>query len=357
MYKTHLSLVPPAKRPSLEAIPKVELHRHLEGSLRLSTLRELAVASGMSVPADELRFKEHFVLSAPTSDLAAALNKFLLTQRLLSSEAILERVAFEAVEDAAREGIRILELRYAPTYVALGHPLLKWDAIHAAILAGLERARREIPTVATGLICIVQRTSPLREAESVTRFAIEHRDTFIGLDLADDEERFDCAPFARAFEAARAAGLKITVHAGEANYAGAARAVIDAVDRLGAMRIGHGVQVWRSEQAMEFIKSRRIPLELCPTSNWLTRAVPSLAAHPFVGLREEGVAVAICADDPGPFGIDLVNEYRVLSELHGLDAEDFTRINDLAAAASFIPFARRQEAWPRPIDRSLAPQG
>lgn len=313
------------------------------------------MAATGSLPADDERFKEHYLVRRPMDDLSSVLNRFLASQRLLSSAAAVERLAFEAVEDAAREGVRLLELRYAPSFVALGHPLLKWDAIHEAVVRGLDRARREIPQVAVGLICIVQRILPLREAEDVVRFAIDNKDTFCAIDLADEEERFDCAPFVRAFEKARAAGLKATVHAGESNYPGSARAVIDAVERLGAMRIGHGVQIWRSEQALEFVKARKVPLELCPTSNWLTKAVPSLEAHPFIGLWEEGVSVTIGADDPGAFGIDLVHEYRVLQDLHGLDAEDFDRINDVAAAASFIPHKEKQAAWPRPIDRSLAP--
>ena len=352
--KSHLSLVPPFKRPSLLAIPKVELHRHLEGSIRPSTLRELAVGAGLNVPASDGAFRDADLVCKPVADLSTMLRKLLAPQKLLSSAAVLERLAYEAVEDASNEGVRLLELRYAPTFIAKGHRQLDFDRIHAAVCAGLARAKKDFPAVATGLICTVQRTLPLADAETVVRFALEHRETFIGLDLADDEENYACAPFARAFEKARAGGLKITVHAGEANVPSAARSVMDAVEILGAMRIGHGVQIWRSEQATELIKAKKIPLELCPSSNWLTQAVPTLEAHPFRGLMDDGVMVTICSDDPGTFGIDLVNEYRVLSELHGLDVDDFDRINDLAAAVSFIPFKDKQAAWPRAIDRSLA---
>ena len=353
MSAPRLKIVSPSKKLSLRDIPKVELHRHLDLTFRVSTLRELAAAAGLKPPASEEDFAREYLIREPLSDLSAMLERFLIPQRVLGSEAALERLAFEAVEDAAAEGIRILELRYDPYFIAMGHANLSWDKIHASILRGLARARAAAPTVAVGLICIVRRSIPLRDAEAVVRFAIDHRESFVALDLADDEERYDSVPFAHAFEKARAAGLRVTVHAGEANYAGAARAVIDAVDRLGASRIGHGVQIWRSEQALEFIKSRRIPLELCPTSNWLTRAVPALEAHPFVGLMNEGVRVTINADDPGVFGIDLVNEYRILSEMHGLDTDDFTRINDVAAAASFIPFREKQAVWPRAIDNGL----
>ncbi|MCM2282983.1 MAG: adenosine deaminase [Bdellovibrionaceae bacterium] len=329
------------------------MHRHLECSLRVATLKELARRAGIEVPDDERAFRDKFLVTTPMLDLETVLTKFLVTQKLLSSEEILERIAFECVEDAVREGIRILELRYAPTFVAQGHPHLSFESIHEAILRGITRARH-LP-VAVGLIAIIQRTRPLREAERVTEFAIAHRETLIGLDLADNEVGFDAKPFAPLFSKARQAGLGITVHAGEAIFAGSARAPIEAVENLGAQRIGHGLQIHNDPRAIEFFRARRIPLELCPTSNWLTNAVPSLSDHPFRRLMEQGVPVTINSDDPGVFGIDLVHEYDVLARDHRLSQQEFNQCNDVAAAASFIAHETKQKHWPRPIDKSLAP--
>lgn len=334
-------------------IPKVELHRHLECSMRLTTLTDLARQAGLQVPQDPHALRKMFLVTEPMRDLESVLAKFLVTQQVLTSEQALERIAFECVEDAAREGIRILELRYAPTFITQGHPHLSFEKIHEAFLRGIERARA-LP-IAVGLIAIIQRTNSLRDAERVTDFAIAHRDTFIALDLADNEVGFDAKPFAPMFAKARKAGLGVTVHSGEAIFPGASQAPVEAVRYLGAQRIGHGLQIHNDPQAIEFIRSHGIPLELCPTSNWLTNAVPSLKEHPFRRLMEQGVSVTINSDDPGVFGIDLVHEYDVLAHEHAFTRAEFDRCNDIAAAASFIPFAQKQKHWPRAIDRTLAP--
>lgn len=333
----------------LRAIPKVELHRHLECSLRPSTLRELLGASGLEVPTEQERFNEMYLVTQPMDDLEQVLGKFLATQSVLSTEEVLTRITFEAIEDAYADGVRILELRYAPTFIQQGHSHLSFEQIHAAIVRGVEKAAH-IPC-AVGLIAIIQRILPFAEGERVAQFAIDNAKTFVGIDLADNEVGFDSKKFAPLFHRAHAAGLRITVHSGEADVPGSPEFVRDAIDILGAERIGHGVQIYQSPEMISFVRSRGIPLELCPTSNWLTNAVKSLDKHPFKQLMDAGVRVTINSDDPGVFGIDLTNEYRVLQDRLGLTAADFTACNDTAAAASFIPLAQRQKAWPRKIQR------
>ena len=332
----------------IRQIPKVELHRHLECSLRPSTLRELLSVNGHPVPEEKEAFAKMYLVTEPMDDLEAVLGKFLATQTVLSTEDVLERIAYEAVEDAYLDGVRILELRYAPTFVQQGHEQLSFDRIHAAIVRGTNRAKAKFP-IAVGLIAIIQRILPFEDGQKVAEFAIANKDTFCGLDLADNEVGFDSKKFAPLFQKAKQAGLHITVHSGEADVPGSPEFVRDAVEVLGAERIGHGVQIHQSKDMISFMISRGIPLELCPTSNWLTHAVSALDKHPFKQLMDQGVKVTINSDDPGVFGIDLSNEYRVLHEGLGLTLEDFTRCNDVAAAASFIPLAERQKVWPRPI--------
>lgn len=331
----------------LRLLPKVELHRHLECTLRIPTLRELAPQVGVEIPDSDEELKRQLLVTEPMRDLETVLKKFLATQAVLHSEEILTRITYEAIEDACHEGVRILELRYAPTFIQQGHDHLSYEKIHRSITRGVEMARH-LP-IAVGLIATIQRTLPVATGRRVADFAIEHRDTFIALDLADNEVGFDSRPFASIFEDAKKAGLRITVHAGEADVPGAEEFVMTAIEALGAERIGHGVQIHRSRRVMDEVIRRGIPLELCLTSNWLTNAVSSLAAHPFRALMEAGVPVTINADDPGIFDTHLIKEYRLLHELHGLSVAEFERCNDTAANASFIPHELKQKHWPRPL--------
>ncbi len=342
-------------RAELIQIPKVELHRHLECSMRLSTLKELAPQVGIQVPASDADFKKQLLVTEPMKDLEAVLKKFLSTRAVLHSEEILTRITFEVIEDAVKEGIRILELRYAPTFVNEGHPSIDFERIHRAIVKGKEMAEKKGLPIAVGFIIIIQRIFPADVGARVADFAIDHKDTVVGLDLADNEQGFEPLPFAASFKKAKKAGLHITVHSGEDNFPGSAECVRTAIESLGAERIGHGVQIYKSPELMKFVRDRRVPLELCPTSNWLTNAVPSRAAHPFRILMEAGVPVTVNSDDPGVFDIDLVNEYELLSREHRLTREEFDRCNDTAAACSFIPLEEKKKYWPRQIETRLAP--
>ncbi len=331
------------------SLPKVDLHRHLDCSIRPQTLRELLVAAGVSVPLEQAAFDAHYLVKEPMTDLGAVLRKFSAAQKALSSEAILTRVTRECIEDAALEGIRILELRYAPTFIQDGHEHLSFELIHRAIVAGVQ-ASRHLP-VAVGLIAIVQRVKPVSVGQSVIDFAIEHRDTFVGVDLADNEEGFEPKPFEVMFQKARSHGLHVTVHAGEAMISSAADNVLTAVDRLGAERIGHGIQIAnplvpRSNEVLREVVRRGIPLEVCPTSNVLTNAFASVGQHSVRRLLDARVSVTINTDDPGVFDFNLSHEYDALADHLGFAANDFSKCNEIAARASFIPLAERRAVWP-----------
>ncbi|MDB2425983.1 adenosine deaminase [bacterium] len=332
---------------NLQEIPKVELHRHLELSIRHSTIKELAPQFGIELPTEE-EFINRFIIDEQMADLGKVLNKFLDTQKLLATEEILERVAYEACEDAFDEGVRILELRYAPTFVAMGHDHFDFQKIHNAFVKGITSAQEDYE-MCVGLVCIIQRILPVEDAEAVTNFAIENKDTFIGLDLADNEEGFDSKPFAPFFLKAKEAGLGITVHSGEANLPKAPRYPKDAVEFLGATRIGHGLQIHRDPEMMEFIKSHDVVLELCPTSNYLTSAVATTKEHPIRKIMQAGVKVTINTDDPGIFNTDMNKELQILVDEHGFTEAEINACMDVAAKASFIDLETKQKFWPREI--------
>jgi len=334
---------------SLEKMEKAELHRHLELCLRPDTIWELAPQFGIHLKSQR-EFQDRFMILEPMKDLGTVLNKFLDTQKLLASPEILERISFEACEDAYKnEGIRILELRYAPTFIQTGHSM-SFEQIHEAIVKGIERAEKTYP-MAVGLICIVQRILPVKEAEKVIDFAIAHKQTFVGLDLADNEEGFDSKPFAPSFNKGRKAGLGITIHSGEAPHPKSPKWVMDAIEVLGAERIGHGVQIYRDESVMKSVRERGVVLELCPTSNMLTNAIPQLVDHPLKKLFDAGIAVTVNTDDPGIFNTNLNREFRIAHEIIGLSMQDLETCAHTAAERSFIPLAKRKKVWHKPLTR------
>lgn len=333
----------------IEKLVKAELHRHLELCLRPETIFELAPQFGIALKSQR-DFQDRFMILEPMKDLGTVLNKFLDTQKLLATPEILERVAFEACEDVYRnENVRIVEFRYAPTFIAQGHDMT-FEQIHEAIVRGVRRAEESYP-MAVGLVCIIQRILPVADAERVTKFAIEHKDTFVGLDIADNEEGFDSKPFAPFFLQAKKAGLGITVHSGEAPHPKAASWVMDAIEVLGAERIGHGVQIYRDENVMKTVRDRKIPLELCLTSNMLTGAVPDLKDHPLKRLMDFGVLTTLNTDDPGIFNTNMNREFRIAHQIQNMTLEELDTCSHVAAEHSFIPLPKRQKVWPRQLSR------
>ncbi|MBV2169358.1 MAG: adenosine deaminase [Bdellovibrio sp.] len=323
---------------NIRDILKVELHRHLDCSVRWSTLTELAPQVGIPLAATSSEQKHQFLITEPMNDLGSVLNKFLNAQKVLASEEILTRVAFEACEDAYNDGIRLLELRYAPTFISEGHPNLTFEKIHNSLYKGIEMAKKRYP-MAVGLICIVQRTKSYAIAEHVVDFAIDHKGSFIALDLADNEVGFDPKVFAPLFQKAKKAGLHITVHSGEIPQPESAQWVKDSIEILGAERIGHGIQIVRNTPILHFVRDHKIPLEVCPISNYLTQSFKTYEEHPIRQLINAGVLVTINSDDPGIFATTLSDDYEVLHRVHGFGFADFQRCNQVAFENSFLPDA------------------
>lgn len=328
----------------LRSLPKIDLHRHLDCSMRWSTLLEIATTLKIEIPKNSAQQRSHFLVTEPMKDLNAVLSKFLIAQKVLASEEILERLAFEACEDAFNDGVRICEMRYAPTFIADGHASLTYEKIHQAFVRGLNRAKKQMP-IATGLICILQRILPLEKVSSVTDFAIENKDTFLALDLADNEMGSEPRKFAKDFERAKKAGLHITVHSGETPDKEAGQWIKDSIQILGAERIGHGIQAINHKDVMQLLIEKDIPLEVCPYSNYLTQAFTSYETHPLKKLYDAGVPVTLNSDDPGMFASVLTDDYLIVQEYQGFGLKEFTRCNEVAFNKSFIPLAEKTAAF------------
>ncbi len=326
-------------------IPKVELHRHLEGSIRLDTLCELARDLKIKGITENIQsIRNTFLILEPMKNLEIALLKFRNLQSILASEEILERISYEIIEDAYHSQIRVLELRYSPQFIHERHPHLSYEKIHMAILKGASLAAKTY-SIAYGLIGLIARNDDVKIRNRVMDFIIENKETFIATDLADNELGFGVDEFIDDFQRAKKHGLHITIHAGEPALKGAAENIKASIDKLGAERIGHGVQAIHHPEIIDYLIEKQITLELCLTSNYLVQAVPSLEAHPIQKLRERGVKVTINTDDPGPFNISLNNEYEKLHKIFGFTEKDFKEINETALQASFIPDEKKFNAW------------
>ena len=338
---------------NFKALPKVELHCHLEACFRPQTVMDVGKTLGLDVPQDIEQFRQTWLLSKPLENLDVALARFVDIQKIWCSEEVIERMALEACEYAVEQNIRIMEFRYSPDFIAFDKPHLNFEKIHAAILKGIERASH--PDLAVGLIGIVQKTLPLTDAERTIDFIIENSDTFVALDFAD-KDTHPLQSYVPLVDKARQAGLRLTTHAGEEPGDSAPNEVRSAIELLGAERIGHGIHVIHDEEVMDLLRDRNIVLEICPTSNWLTNAVPSTAEHPIRRLVDLGVPVTINSDDPALFGIDLCHEYRLMHEEHGFDEADFMRCNNLAAEQSFLAEPEKQRVWHPGIKKKRRPK-
>jgi adenosine deaminase len=321
---------------NLQSLPKVELHRHLDGSIRVGTILELARRQGIDPgPAERL------TITSPMQDLAAVLACFATLQSVLSSAEAISRVAFENVEDAWADGVRLLELRFAPPFIAQGKKLSN-DEIIAGVLDGVARAVERFP-LEVGLIGILPRSASPEANARATRDLVRWRSSgapgahrICGFDLADREAGVDARLFVPLVDEAREAGLGITIHSGEESDAAH---VTRTLDLFRPRRIGHGIRAWGDRELTARLCAEDVLLEICPTSNWLTRAVPSLEAHPLPLFFRAGVPVSLNSDDPRLMAIDLVHEYEVCRKLYGFGEREFRAMNLAALAHSFLPAA------------------
>lgn len=330
----------------LKEIKKVELHCHLELAYRKSTLLEWAIEDGdFSADLDQTLFEDKYLVLSPMTDLPSVLHKFLASRDRLKSLERIERLAFEVCEDMYLiSNVRILELRYAPSFILEAHPNLGAENILRAIQKGCERAEALYP-IATGIICLLQRIKPASENEYWCDFAIDHKDVIMAVDLADDEVNYPPELFSSIFMKAKAAGLGITIHAGEPNTPTAPTNIITSLEFLGADRIGHGVQAIKSPDVIEKLVELKVPLELCLTSNYLTKAVDSLEAHPLHELYNLGVRTTINTDDPGVMDTTLIKEYEVAHNVLGMSREKLIQTNKWAYEASFICEEKKSKVW------------
>jgi adenosine deaminase len=333
----------PAAEELIKAMPKAELHRHLEGCVRTSTVLDLARRHGLKLPTfDQAELDRIYKLRAPGASLQAVLGMFGLARASFADYGAVERITWEALEDAYRlENIRLLELRYSPDFM-LSPAGLDWQKGHDLVVSVMERFEREHPVVC-GAIVIASRSHGMESALKTMDFAVQNAKSIIGFDLADSESAYPSSIYKESAARLRAAGLPLTVHSGEEGHYSQ---VIETIKELAPRRIGHGVKAADdpSGAAMELIKANGVTVETNPWSNYLTRAVPSIEAHPLKKFIAAGLRCTIGADDPAILDTHLNKEYGLAVDRMGLTFDDIKYTLRCAVEGSFLPAEKRRQA-------------
>jgi adenosine deaminase len=331
----------------LRALPKVELHRHLEGSVRLSTIVDLHRQAGLALPATNAReLAPYALVTEPVESLEVALQAFGYAQRSFVDLEAVRRIGREAVEDLAADNVRLAELRFSPDFMC-SPAGLDWDDALAALVAGVEEAVTAGNDVAVGLIVIFSRDYGDGSADRTAEFTVDHREQVVGFDIAGPEIGFPATRYASKIRRVQDAGVHVTLHYGESGLPPYPAEAIE----LGAERLGHGLSVAWDEGVTALARDRGVTLEMCPTSNWLTHGVDRVADHPCLRLLRAGLQVTLNTDDPGLMGIDLTHEYEAARSEIGFTDEDFAAAARNSLAASFLPpdvvddVRRRHFSW------------
>ncbi|MDQ6828205.1 MAG: adenosine deaminase [Gemmatimonadota bacterium] len=329
--------MPVLSRELLRALPKAELHCHLDGSVRPSTLIELGAEYGQPMPADDAETLREFMLVRDARHLEDYLARFAFTLSVMQHAESLERIAYELMEDAAHDGVRYLEMRFAP--VLNQHNGLSLGAAVEAPLRGIARAEREHGIIGR-VIVVGLRNQPPDISLELARLAVAYRNRgVVGFDLAGGEAGNPASVHAAAFSYAREHDMAVTVHAGEG---AGAESVREAVHICGANRIGHATHLIDDPSLTQYVNDRRITLEICLTSNVQTRAVPDYESHPLRSYYDDGLNVVLNTDNRLMSGTTLTDEY-----FHAARHLDFT-MAELAEIAlngftsAFLPWQERE---------------
>ncbi|MFK3659329.1 adenosine deaminase [Scandinavium sp. NPDC088450] len=311
-------------------LPLTDIHRHLDGNIRAQTILELGRQHNIVLPATTVEtLRPHVQVTSLEPDLVSFLSKLDWGVKVLADLDACRRVAYENIEDAARNGLHYVELRFSPGYMAMTHGLPVAGVVEA-VIAGVQQGCKDFP-VKANLIGIMSRTFGETACEQELNALLAHRDSITALDLAGDELGFPGSLFLNHFNRARDAGWRITVHAGEA---AGPESIWQAIRELGAERIGHGVKAVEDPALMDFLAEQRIGIESCLTSNIQTSTVPTLTRHPLKTFLEHGVLASLNTDDPAVQGVDIIHEYEIAAPAAGLSAVQIrqAQINGLEIA-------------------------
>lgn len=336
------------QRNIVEKLPKIELHCHLDGSIQPHTLKKLADAQGIDLPNDPKKLKKLLTVPQNCQSLLEYLTKFDPVLPLLQTESALEIAAFDLIEQVARENVRYIEVRFAPSLsTRKGLSLIQ---VVQAVLTGLSKGEKKFGVKSNALLCGMRHHTIEKNVAVVETAQHFSKKGVAGVDLAGDEAPYPPEFFEEMLKKATEWNIPITLHAGECGCAHNIRESI----RLGATRIGHGIALENDPELLSKCVKEQILLELCPTSNLQTKAVKDPKDYPFLSFLNAGVAICINTDNRTVSGTSLTDEYLKLDQWYGLDYATLEQLNHYAVNGAFL-LEREKELLRQELVAGYAP--
>lgn len=323
----------------IEKLPKTDLHVHLDGSLRLSTILDLADKQRVELPArDEDGLRKAMNVGQNCGSLVEYLKAFDVTLRVMQTEDSLRRIAYELAEDAARENVRYMEVRYSPMlHTRRG---LKLTTVVEAVLEGLRAAQDEHGIESNVILCGIRNVSPESSLE-MAELAVAYKNRgVVGFDLAGAEYDHPAKHHKQAFQLVRSNNINVTIHAGEAY---GPESIHQAIHVCGAHRIGHGCRLREDGDLLHYVNDHRIALECCPSSNVQTGAIKTLASHPIKLYKNLGLRVTVNTDNRLVTDTTVSKELWLCHKEMGFTLADLKQIILSGFKSAFLPFHVKQQ--------------
>ncbi|MBT2689434.1 adenosine deaminase [Bacillus sp. ISL-47] len=312
-------------------MPKIELHCHLDGSVRPKTIIDIAKREGISLPTfDQEEIKEELIAPMDCESLDEYLKRFSIPNLVMQSKENLKRISFELFEDAAKENVKYMEVRFAPLlHTQMG---LSVEEIIQSVIEGMKETEEQFD-IKGNIILSCMRTMSVESAfEVVEKGKIFLGEGVVAIDLCASEEEGFCGKFIEPIALAREYGYRVTIHAGET---GIGKNVLEAVEWLGAERIGHGVFIKDCVEAYNMVKEKQVVLEMCPTSNVQTKAVNHFSEHPIYDFHRDGIKVTVNTDNRTVSDTSMAKECDLVSNEFAMSDEDYKIIYMNSVEASF----------------------
>ena len=336
----------------IRRMPKTDLHCHLDGSMRLATILDLAAEQNVALPADTIEgLGKAIHMGELCDDLVDYLKAFDVTLSVLQDGSALERVAYELIADAHADGVRYIEIRYCPV-LHLNKGMTATQVVES-VLAGMQRGRREFGVDSGLIICGLRNIDPPTSLR-LARLAVSFKDRgVVGFDLAGAEMDHPAKDHVEAFYLIRNNNIACTLHAGEA---AGAESVHEAIHYCGAHRIGHGVRLVEDGSLLNYVNDHRIPIEICLKSNLQTRAVSNLRNHPLRLYYDAGMRLALSTDNRLITDTTVSDEYLLAAQTFGFNYTELKRLCVQGFKSAFLPY-REKKAMLAEITETLDSMG